>query len=111
MQLISKLKILHQSMVPKFLSIIQAFRIRYTNTTYNKYNLGSKRNFEQTSKDVNDKIINYYFNTTSILFFFLSIFDNDTIMDGEYYSFHFGGYLGYFLYSEAFFSQNLVHIY
>ena len=37
--------------------------------------------------------------------FLLSIFDNDTIMDGEYYSFHFGGYLGYFLYSEAFFSQ------
>ncbi len=37
--------------------------------------------------------------------FVLSIFDSNDIADCYYYSFHYGGYLGYFLYSEAYYSD------
>jgi S-DNA-T family DNA segregation ATPase FtsK/SpoIIIE len=37
--------------------------------------------------------------------FIFSIFDSNDITDGEYYNFHYAGYLGYFLYSEARYSE------
>lgn len=39
--------------------------------------------------------------------FIFSIFDSNDIADGEYYNFHYAGYLGYFLYSEAMYSDKL----
>ena len=49
---------------------------------------------------------------TSVMIFALpafclvfSIFDSNEIADCEYYNFHYGGYLGYFLYSEAKYSE------
>jgi S-DNA-T family DNA segregation ATPase FtsK/SpoIIIE len=37
--------------------------------------------------------------------FLISIFDASEISDGDYYNFHYAGYLGYFLYSEAYYSD------
>ncbi len=42
------------------------------------------------------------------LCFLFSIFDSNDIADGEYYHFHYAGYLGYFLYSEAHYSDSLL---
>ena len=39
--------------------------------------------------------------------FIFSIFDSNDIADGDYYNFHYAGYLGYFLYSEASYSEHL----
>lgn len=38
--------------------------------------------------------------------FIFSLFDSNDIADGEYYNFHYAGYLGYFLYSEAKYSEH-----
>lgn len=40
--------------------------------------------------------------------FILSIFDSNDIGDGDYYNFRYAGYLGYFLYSEAYYSDKFV---
>ncbi len=39
--------------------------------------------------------------------FLMSLFDNNVIMDGNYYTFHLGGYLGYFLKTELMVSQKM----
>lgn len=39
--------------------------------------------------------------------FILAFFDANEIADGDYYSFHLSGYLGYYLHTEAMFSEKL----
>lgn len=49
--------------------------------------------------------INLLIGSIPMYCFLFSVFDSDIISDGEYYNFHYGGYLGYFLYTEAIFSM------
>ena len=41
-----------------------------------------------------------------LICFIIALFDDNTIADGDYYNFHFGGYVGYFIKTELMYSKN-----